>query len=478
MVKLFETLLQEASKARFIKELYQNGATSSYASKDIPSQDEMIQFYDKHNEVASTIDWNKKKDEAFFGDLLTKMESFSSKTQDKKNGRRLFDREGFEYIGEDDDFHYIMPLSYEACKFCDSWQCGGQGGEWCIGYEKDRRYYDNYSKHSVFALAFSKNPHIEMNKLKFMIQFEQRDSFLRPEVIPWDQLDNKYEEPEEIRVYREKIFNSKRVGFLLKNIYPKILQIDKERNHSKYFSVGEVSYSIKVDSKNFIEKIQNFKVPKEVELKKPKEDYARIEQKISFVDTEQIPIEVIDKVITALKANYLFSRDTIIEVKNLLIDDPVIYSLPLAKERYDRYISYLHVNELTIDITKTKSLDKFPSGVDVKDKLNIKFPLSVGLQCSCNRLVNKLIGTSSMRSGKIIRAIVNKSVMESGNYFDGYNENITSTKNNSSSRQEYKITKEDVNSEKVIYNALIDASELSKEEILKIKSINSMIIRF
>ena len=110
-------LLQEASKARFIKELYQNGATSSYASKDIPSQDEMIQFYDKHNEITSTIDWNKKKDEAFFEDLLIKMENFSSKTQSKKDGRKLFDREGFEYIGEDADFHYIMPLSYEACKF-------------------------------------------------------------------------------------------------------------------------------------------------------------------------------------------------------------------------------------------------------------------------------------------------------------------------------------------------------------------------
>lgn len=90
---------------------------------------------------------------------------------------------------ENDEWIFVVPLTWEACKYADSSNCGGQGAKWCIGYEKVKSYYDDYimGDGAWFVLAFSKNPNPLENKLKYMLQLGAGRS------TAWSQEDYKYD---------------------------------------------------------------------------------------------------------------------------------------------------------------------------------------------------------------------------------------------------------------------------------------------
>lgn len=84
---------------------------------------------------------------------------------------------------ENDSFVFVMPLNWQACVWIDSFKCGGSGARWCIGYEQDDSYWDDYTgAGDIFVLAFSKkeyaSPVKTADKLKYMIELpniEQRN---------------------------------------------------------------------------------------------------------------------------------------------------------------------------------------------------------------------------------------------------------------------------------------------------------------
>lgn len=75
---------------------------------------------------------------------------------------------------ETDNWIFVVPLTWEACKYADSSNCGGQGAKWCIGYEKTQNYFNDYiiGEGDWFILAFSKNPNPPENEQKYMLEFK------------------------------------------------------------------------------------------------------------------------------------------------------------------------------------------------------------------------------------------------------------------------------------------------------------------
>ena len=71
---------------------------------------------------------------------------------------------------ENNDYVFVVPLTWEACKFMDSFECGGAGAKWCIGYEKSDAYFRDYiKKGSLFILAFRKK-HSVKGEIKYMLE--------------------------------------------------------------------------------------------------------------------------------------------------------------------------------------------------------------------------------------------------------------------------------------------------------------------
>src|SRR5574344_5259 len=135
-------------------------------------------FFKDHPASENQIDWNKsailtyKDFEKIFEDANNTKNAL--KRASKDNPRLLFEnRKDCKIVGENNNFIFVLPLSYEACVWMDSFDCGGAGAKWCIGYEKDNSYYKQYIKNGyIFILAFNKYPTNLSEDLKYMIQVD------------------------------------------------------------------------------------------------------------------------------------------------------------------------------------------------------------------------------------------------------------------------------------------------------------------
>lgn len=167
----------------------------------------LIDFFKKHPNYENKIDWNKAKTltKADFESVLSLEDS--SKTAQKKKDKEEISRDiknifksvgnrKFEYIGENDNWLFVAPLTYEAAVYCDSSENQGAGAKWCIGYKNDDGYWLDYynNKNCIFIMAFNKK-YKEMSKkeleteLKYMIQqeFTSLNFNTVKETLLWDQ---------------------------------------------------------------------------------------------------------------------------------------------------------------------------------------------------------------------------------------------------------------------------------------------------
>jgi hypothetical protein len=89
----------------------------------------------------------------------------------KEDPQLLFEgRNDCKIVGENDQFIFVLPLSYEACIWINSFNCGGGGATWAIGNRKEDGYYQHYTSNGYsFILAFNKHPTDLNNDLKYMI---------------------------------------------------------------------------------------------------------------------------------------------------------------------------------------------------------------------------------------------------------------------------------------------------------------------
>ena len=222
--KLFEYILQEANKDRFLSKLYElyNDIEESY------DEDLAIQFYfvlgqnniDPYNYYESLLafvnsnvadkhkfNWQQKDQRELFKSIIEAFMYYlenGTKSQNKKlaklDARKVFYNSGLNVVEsgedcsnadfiilnelEDKNFLYVGVLTHEAAVFCDSFNCGGVGAKWCIGTKNNLEYFAEYCRNgSLFVMAFNKSSKADYKKLMFDF---------RPCVEPtiWDQEDN------------------------------------------------------------------------------------------------------------------------------------------------------------------------------------------------------------------------------------------------------------------------------------------------
>lgn len=197
---LFEQILREANKARFLEPLYSVYKT---VTKDCPVYSDLLNFINVHNELQ--FDWQSKDREKLFKDIVDTYKEYKNNGGSNKEKRHLLkidpnqifiqNNTGLKCSKsksdpitdetdiviypelETDKFIFITPMTYEAAVFMDSFNCGGQGAKWCIGTSDSEKYWDNYvmDDGNFFIMAFNKeefiNPKFNDDHLKYMIQF-------------------------------------------------------------------------------------------------------------------------------------------------------------------------------------------------------------------------------------------------------------------------------------------------------------------
>ena len=230
--KLFEQILQEANKDRFLSKLYElygnilesyEDYNSNLASEflycasrndlDIDNYYEpLLAFVNSNAADKYKFNWQQKDKKDLYKDIMLAFISYienGTKSQRKRlakqEPKKVFYNSGLNVVEsredcsnadfiilnelEDDNFLYLGVLTHAAAVFCDSFYCGGIGARWCIGTKNDPDYFYDYVEDSLFVLAFNKSSNTEQRK--FMFQFQLGKA---PQI--WDQMDGVYQEDE------------------------------------------------------------------------------------------------------------------------------------------------------------------------------------------------------------------------------------------------------------------------------------------
>lgn len=167
--ELFEAILREADKSRFLKPLwdeYSNDDPESMGYNDI-TYDALLTFINKDDPILQekfknhSINWQTKdKDYVKWLSIINAFIERNKKTREKTKSSAVYKAETLkdmilaadlklaeqgdvaEYVDfyhlnslDNETFDFYVPMTHEACEFCDSVKCGGQGAKWCLGYE-------------------------------------------------------------------------------------------------------------------------------------------------------------------------------------------------------------------------------------------------------------------------------------------------------------------------------------------------------
>lgn len=203
--ELEESVLREADKSRFINKIFAN-RTWSYNVRNIIleelldaelieqpyyrevkdllneiGQDQLIKWVNSGAADKYKIKWQHPDIETLTIQLI-KAYADAYKTKSAKDTKidpkKMFkDTSKFSIIAETDEWLYVVPKSYEACVFIDSFHCGGAGAKWCIGWKQSSRYWDEYiNRGDIFLCAYNKKKFGSREKLKYMCQWKYGSS--------------------------------------------------------------------------------------------------------------------------------------------------------------------------------------------------------------------------------------------------------------------------------------------------------------
>lgn len=123
----------------------------------------LIDFFHKHANLENQIPWNDiDKDPNGVYDKIIQLAHDTTVKANERNARKtdiksLFTSENFKVLNEDDNFIYVAPLDYDGAVYMDSYDSGGQGAKWCIGWATDNRYWKQYvGSGDAFVLIMTK----------------------------------------------------------------------------------------------------------------------------------------------------------------------------------------------------------------------------------------------------------------------------------------------------------------------------------
>lgn len=210
--------LTEANKQRFVdiiysKFFYQDMMKTSHPDCPLPPNYKLLEWLNSSASDKYHIDWNLIRNGDFdeicrvfscyydyieeggsiknkkFNTKLHPIELFkNAKLHNKKvnfaaSPKEVNKETDLAYLCENDEFLFIYVLSHKGANWCNTFDCGGQGARWCIGYEQTSSYWLDYLRDGdFFILAFDKDVYrkrsTETDTLKYMIQL-RRNSTLR-----------------------------------------------------------------------------------------------------------------------------------------------------------------------------------------------------------------------------------------------------------------------------------------------------------
>lgn len=243
---LFEDILNEASKARFIN-----------AIPDLTDEEKQtyIDFFDSHPQAASSINW-QKKDELTKDTLDAVMDKVKTKSNKEYDAREKFrlgtTRDGaidmfnkykgdLEIIYENEKFLFVKVLTYEGAKFCDSFDCGGEGAKWCIGWETTDQHWKSYTGAGItFIMAYNKKHDTsKTDTLKYMLEIGPK------EVQAWLQSDH-HEDTIKVNDFKD-LFG---IDVEASGVEPKI-SIDKRTGYKTFYGLSGQAVKFSIGNEKF-----------------------------------------------------------------------------------------------------------------------------------------------------------------------------------------------------------------------------------
>lgn len=214
--RLFESLLQE-NKDRFVDKAFAAAYGDDSSNVDEEYVDALKKFANSSAVSKYKIDWQQPPKTLFtaicsaYNDYTRNGGSRSQRAKaSREDPKTLFERAPLEVVhaGEDtsgkdlvildslenSEFVFVCPLTWRACIWLDSFECGGQGAKWCLGWKGNDMYWKNYtSQGDLFVMALSKTelarPSGEADKLKFMVELAPSNKADSTQV--WLQSDSK-----------------------------------------------------------------------------------------------------------------------------------------------------------------------------------------------------------------------------------------------------------------------------------------------
>jgi len=171
ILALFESILRE-KKDHLIRKLDITKTT----------QDSIIEFFEKHPNLESKIEWQKKSHEVVsqINKLMQDTEYSRSKTKKKvKEGDLtvIWKDKNVKILFSSKEEILVVPLDHEACVFMDSFDCYGMGAKWCIGdrVHGEKHWKDYLKRKNVFMFYYTSRHN---NKGMFQYNTKQNTVYL------------------------------------------------------------------------------------------------------------------------------------------------------------------------------------------------------------------------------------------------------------------------------------------------------------
>lgn len=190
--------LTEADKSRFINKIWPQielnatdimetvgqNINAKLSGTELPTKDSVIAFANSNASDKYKIDWNdfNSHDNDTLWDvtikLLSSFLSYNTSRKNKKDPKKQFQNEHFEILHENENWLFVAVLDYKGAIYCDSYRCGGAGAKWCIGYEKEDKYWTDYiNQGKRFVLVYDKSKYADNFLQKFMLELDNSDSY-------------------------------------------------------------------------------------------------------------------------------------------------------------------------------------------------------------------------------------------------------------------------------------------------------------
>lgn len=213
-MNLFEQVLQEASKSRFINPVWEDlekdpsyvMSQTEFPNSPLPDKETITKWIDsgaakdflnKPIFDGKLFDWQKFTTGAALNDVplyvylinayMNYQKEGGSRKQKKDNPKNCFKNAKISAIFlddlENDEFFFVSPICYKDALWMDSFDCCGVGAKWCIGYEQSDEYWESYvhSGGNLFILAVNKENYKKSriepqygDDVKYMIQIDPR----------------------------------------------------------------------------------------------------------------------------------------------------------------------------------------------------------------------------------------------------------------------------------------------------------------